>query len=449
MTATAVAMLRSLPDVIAEYDAKVANIDAAIVAFDQAGTALKSAASVGGTWGQVHLDIGHGHSTTLAEALLKSAWLHVWNGLSLDQIASAQDKQNWARAMTSPAPFTLANIRATLGYYIENPRANILRGLAEVFAGLDPIFKSHEKMKIGVKGLPKRVIITGLGAFGASYAEDKLRDILNAVAAVRGQPIVERVEISAILKHGEALRDGGTWPSPYNSRYEDKTVDLPARDVWLKRFANGNGHLFFGPAALHAINSGLAEYYGDVLADCVVDEDQKPMASTAVSRDLQYYPTPVSVAQKIVQRINIVGARVLDPSCGCGRLLDAARWGGATCFGIEVDRGRVEQARLKRHQVVQGNFLEQQPAGQWANFHVVLMNPPFYGKHYAKHVLHALKFLKPGGRLIAILPATARYDHGLLDHLHPYWHDLPVGAFAESGTNICTTVCNIIKSEGV
>jgi hypothetical protein len=65
------------------------------------------------------------------------------------------------------------------------------------------------------------------------------------------------------------------------------------------------------------------------------------------------------------------------------------------------------------------------------------MNPPFYGKHYVKHVLHALKFLKPGGKLTAILPASARYDHKLLDGR---WSDLPVGSFSESGTNINTTV---------
>ena len=53
---------------------------------------------------------------------------------------------------------------------------------------------------------------------------------------------------------------------------------------------------------------------------------------------------------------------------------------------------------------------------------------PLYGRHYAKHVRHALKFLKPGGTLTAILPATARYDHGELDDLHPRWDDLPVGA---------------------
>jgi hypothetical protein len=42
-----------------------------------------------------------------------------------------------------------------------------------------------------------------------------------------------------------------------------------------------------------------------------------------------------------------------------------------------------------------------------------------------------------GGTLTATLPATARYDHGLLTG---HWSDLPVGSFSESGTNISTTV---------
>ena len=45
-----------------------------------------------------------------------------------------------------------------------------------------------------------------------------------------------------------------------------------------------------------------------------------------------------------------------------------------------------------------------------------------------------------------LVAATARYDHGLLDG---YWHDLPVGSFSESGTNICTTVLTIRKAEQV
>ena len=59
-------------------------------------------------------------------------------------------------------------------------------------------------------------------------------------------------------------------------------------------------------------------------------------------------------------------------------------------------------------------------------------------KRYKKHVGHAIKFLRPGGRLICILPASAYYDHG---NTVGEWHDLPVGSFADSGTNIPTGYC--------
>lgn len=64
-----------------------------------------------------------------------------------------------------------------------------------------------------------------------------------------------------------------------------------------------------------------------------------------------------------------------------------------------------------------------------------------------KHVEHALKFLKAGGKLVSILPTTARYDHGLIDELpnKKSWSDLPVGSFSESGTNVNTTVVKIFK----
>jgi hypothetical protein len=40
------------------------------------------------------------------------------------------------------------------------------------------------------------------------------------------------------------------------------------------------------------VNLALAEFYGEVLADCTEDEEPARRQSTAVSRDLQYYPTP-------------------------------------------------------------------------------------------------------------------------------------------------------------
>ncbi len=433
-TGTEVALQRRLPDTVAEYEQKLAAIPGVIAAFEAAGTALKAAACVGGTWGDTSLDTGSVYESKLKESLLKSAWRHVYSGLSIETIASAKDKRRFEQAMTSPAPFTLDNIRATFGDFLLNPRGNILRGLAETFCDLDPAFKSHDKVKIGVTGLPKRVILSGCADWYSGWGRDRVRDILNALAAYRGKPLVTHDEIRALFGREDALVNGLEIDDPEAKEEGDK-IKLAPRGVRLRRFSNGNGHLFFEPDTLHDINLALAEFYGDVLPDCSEEKPDQPRAGTAVSKDLQYYPTPTEVVERVLSSAYIrPGERVLEPSCGCGRFLDALRSAGADAVGIEVDPGRATQARAKGHRVMLANFLEAVPTGDYDH---VVMNPPFYGKHYAKHVTHALKFLKPGGKLTAILPATARYDHGLLEGR---WDDLPVGSFSESGTNINTTV---------
>lgn len=413
------ALQRSLSDVVAEYEHKLAALPAALAAFNAAGDDLKMAATIGGTWGNTTINTGNVWDTTLRDSLLKSAWRHVYDGLSIETIASAADKRRFQQEMEKPAPFTIDNIRGTFGRFVADPRGNILRGLAEVFCDLDQAYKSHDKVKIGVAGLPKRIILPNVGGYG-SWGRDRLQNVLNAIAAYQGKPLVTWDELSALLADGDAL--------------------VKTRGVRLKRFQNGNGHLIFEPDTLKDINRALAEYYGDVLPDCAEERPTAKKASTAVAKDLQYYPTPAKVVDDLLSDMSgLAGARVLEPSCGCGRIMDALRKAGADVFGIEVDASRANVARAKGHSVLLANFLETAPTPVYDR---VIMNPPFYGKHYAKHIEHARKFLKPGGKLTAILPATARYDHGLIQD--GKWQDLPVGSFSESGTNINTTIVTII-----
>lgn len=437
-TGTEISTGRRKPsEIVAEYDAKREALAGALAEFEAAGTTLKSAATIGGTWGNVTLDTGRGiYPSVLEASLLQSAWRHVYGLYGLEQIASASAKRVYEQMFSAPPAFTVENIRDKFGDLVSDPWGSILRGLAEVFCQLDPAFKSHEKMKIGVRGLPKRVILGSVAGYG-SWGRDRLRDILNALAAYQGKPLVEYREIETLLEGGSLL---DAWTAP-KDMHRPETA-FPARGAWLKRFQNGNGHLFFAPDALADINRALAEYYGEVLPDCPDDRPSRQRASTAVSKDLQYYPTPGAVVERVLAdlRYRMPGQRVLEPSCGCGRFMDALRDAGADVVGCEVDPVRAAMCEAKGHAVMRMNFLETVPT---ADFDQVIMNPPFYGRHYAKHVRHALRFLKPGGRLTAILPASARYDHGELDDLRPHWDDLPVGSFSESGTNINTTVATI------
>ncbi|WP_428491613.1 DUF4942 domain-containing protein [Rhodopila sp.] len=433
-TKNQLALKRKLSDFLDEYDEKTAAVKSVVSAFAEAGSTLKTACCIGGTWGQTTIETGRVDERDVLSSLLKSAWLHVYNYLPIECIASAEDKKRLAQMMTSPPPFTIENIRDKFGKYIIDPRGNILRGLAEVFASLDPAYKSHDKVKIGVSGLPKRVILSGFGEYSyGSWGREKLTDVINALAVYQAKPLVEYQEIDALRKDENAL--------------------LSSRGIRLRTFSNGNGHLFFEPDTLRDINRALAEYYGEVLADCSDDDEPEKRQSTAISKDLQYYPTPKAVVERVIGNLHIQkGERVLEPSCGCGRFLDALRAAGADVWGVEVDPVRAGMCRDKGHNVLTANFLETVPTGDMDQ---VVMNPPFFGRHYAKHIKHALMFLKPGGKLTAILPITARYDHGALDDLiksqgrySSPWSDLPVGSFSESGTNINTTVLTLYAPKG-
>lgn len=417
----------SLSDLVAEYELKRDQIADLRDRLAEVARACEVGTQIGGSYGG---DIwGRGGKPSLCspeKALRSSAWRHVYRGLNIHMLATASERKRFERELDDPPEFTIDNIRATFGDYVADPRGSILRGLAEVFSGLDPAYRSHCKVRIGVKGLPKRVIIPGAAgryAYG-SWGYDKLRDMLNALRVYRGKPHLTGAEFSD-------WRDAATVG-------HDETRE----GITLRAFQNGNMHVLFDKDACLDINRALAEFYGDVLPD-TPDEDVTKAASTAVSKDLAYYPTPATVAERMVRDIYPMdGLRILEPSCGCGRILDAARaaFPEATLRGIEVHGPRAAEARGKGHTVQVANFLDVPPD---PSFDLVLMNPPFVGQHWKKHLQHAKRFLRSRdrhrGQVVCILPASAWYD-GHLTKKDGSWTDLPVASFAESGTNVSTGI---------
>lgn len=450
MTSHTLARQSTVLDIIDEYETKVANVENAIKAYEDACTAIEMAGTIMGTYVEpVMRDRGYAHADHMLKNLRASGWKALYNRCQIDRIASAKDKKLFERTLADPPELTFDNAKATFGPYLENPRAHILRGLAETFVDLDPAYKSHSKVKIGVKGLPKRVILSSFGSYYGTYGRDKLRDIVNALAAYRGQPLMEHPEFRLIddahRKGEDAILDGR--PAPVYRGGKDEMDPTPDRGLTIRLFGNGNAHVFFAPDTLLDINRALAEFYGDVLPDAE-EEGTTLRTGTAVSKDLQFYWSPADVIERALEFAGVWNlrewrhdppepSRILEPSCGDGRIMDAIRARGHRVFGIEYHAGRAAEARAKGHNVLTANFLEC-PAK--ADFDVVVMNPPFYGRHYVKHVRHALTFLKPAGTLVSILPATAHYDHG---ELEGEWRDLPVGSFSEAGTNVPTGLLKI------
>ena len=79
------------------------------------------------------------------------------------------------------------------------------------------------------------------------------------------------------------------------------------------------------------------------------------------------------------------------------------------------------------------------------------MNPPFADQADIDHVTHALSFLKPGGKLVAIMSAgvTFREDRKASDFRALIWgmggtmNELPEDSFKQSGTNVRTVLVEV------
>lgn len=423
----AVALPPNGAKLLEEYHQKKAAIPALVERITCAQDALKENSSIMGAFTDSPFSEAKVRVDKVQRVLLRNAWQAIRELYKIDEIAPVSDRDQLDRVLANPPELTPEAMVEVFGDYLLNPRMNQLRKLAEIFVRLNDAYKSHSKVKIGVKGLPKRIILQGMGFswYPSSRQIDYIHDLLCSLQVFDGYGIPSRDIALAILK-GE------------RSHYRGLEFRGP--------FKVGTLHVIFSEHALLQANRCLAEYYGDVLPDVEPNKDDLKADPKAreLSKDLQYYPTPAEVASTAIWNIGLKdGGQYLEPSCGCGRLIKALYEKAADrsyqpptihVHAYEVDAGRVAIARAHGLGTIERrNFLEVEPSPM---FDGVFMNPPFYGRHYQKHVEHARKFLKPGGWLIAILPATARYDHGYIDARQ--WTDLPVGSFAESGTNVPT-----------
>jgi len=149
----------------------------------------------------------------------------------------------------------------------------------------------------------------------------------------------------------------------------------------------------------------------------------------------QLFPTPEPIAVKMVELAEIEpGHDVLEPSAGTGNLLKSLpciRPNGSVT-AIEINQNLKPYLEPWADNITIDDFLNCHEIG---NFDRIIMNPPFSKASDIKHIKHAMTFLKPGGRLVALCANGPRQNEQLRP-LADHWEVLPEGSFKQAGTNV-------------
>jgi protein-L-isoaspartate O-methyltransferase len=166
----------------------------------------------------------------------------------------------------------------------------------------------------------------------------------------------------------------------------------------------------------------------------------------------QLFPTPPEIARQMVEAAEIEpGHLVLEPSVGTGNIVrEIIASVDTEIVGYEINSQLVAQANTQfpsyRLQTRCRDFLEV-TEGQ-GQFDRIVMNPPFENGADIKHIQHALTFLKPGGKLVALC-ANGPRQHEQLKPFADDWQPLPAGSFkqAHTGVNVAMLIITVPEAE--
>ncbi|WP_241801643.1 methyltransferase domain-containing protein [Acidithiobacillus caldus] len=177
-----------------------------------------------------------------------------------------------------------------------------------------------------------------------------------------------------------------------------------------------------------------------------------------IQQEIGFFQTPEILAERLCTALpSIFGIDILEPSAGHGRIAQAALNLGAgtvTC----VEQYAPNAAHLRQRfahrgdevSVIEADFLSLQPE-DLSTFDAVLANPPFQKGADIRHITHAMRFVRPGGTVVAIMSAGVQHNHNraatdfreMVRARGGHWEALPEGSFKESGTSVSTIMVTI------
>lgn len=188
-----------------------------------------------------------------------------------------------------------------------------------------------------------------------------------------------------------------------------------------------------------------------IIAD-VLDAGEYTKAS-----DLAFFETPTTLAERMVRIAHISSASyVLEPSAGEGAIARVVHATGAKLQCFEFDQKRQKKLYDDGFVSCGADFLKVSQT-MHGPFDAVVMNPPFSLPNQphadVEHVTHAMRFLRPGGVLVAVVAGgvlfrstkvvvtfreTVAAAGGTIE-------SLPAGTFKASGTGVNTALVTFTR----
>lgn len=190
-----------------------------------------------------------------------------------------------------------------------------------------------------------------------------------------------------------------------------------------------------------------------------------------VQKEFQFFETPDELADRMVRMAGIKeGDCVLDPEAGHGRIIMAVyrafpyvMKSASDKPGVAVDYYEINELARKylsdkvidksRTSCAGEDFLAAKTPLQPGGYDAIIANPPFSKNQDIDHIRQMYDFVKPGKRIVTI--ASISWTFGSqkkqvafkewLEDINAEWETLPEGTFKESGTNVKTTLINIVK----
>jgi predicted RNA methylase len=213
-------------------------------------------------------------------------------------------------------------------------------------------------------------------------------------------------------------------------------VDAALATVGGKWSKSRKAHVFPGPAW-----------------PAVMDLTSREEVETAPERKqrTQLFGTPPEVVGDLLDAAMLSASHVaLEPSAGYGAIAKAVAGQVQAVDCIEIDAEYAENISAGGYarKLTVADFLTVHPEPVYDR---VVMNPPFARGQDVTHVRHALRFVRPGGRLVAVMPASiksradkaARQLRATVAEAFGSFEDNDAGAFEASGTGVHTVIVTI------